>query len=262
MNENYTAIILAAGKGTRLRPLTNEKPKCMVPVGGKPMLERQLDLLTRCGIKDIIVVTGYLEEKISDHRITKVHNPDFDTTNMIYSLFCAEEYLRGNIIVAYGDIIYSEEVLKKLMQSKKDMVIASDQEWLQYWQRRFDDPLSDAESFVKGPDERVRSVGQVPGSKDDIEGQFIGLIKFSEKGCQKLKQAYKQCENSDTCAVNAWDSSRSLRNAYMTDILNHFAREGALNYIPIRRGWFEVDDTKDLEIANNRINKELAIKKG
>lgn len=261
MSNNYTAIILAAGKGTRLRPLTNEKPKCMVPVDGKPMLERQLDLLTKCGIEDIVVVTGYLEEEISDHRITKVHNPDFDTTNMIYSLFCAEEYLGGDVIVAYGDIIYSEEVLKKLMRSEKDMVIASDQEWLQYWQRRFEDPLSDAESFIKGPDESVRSVGQTPGSKNDIEGQFIGLIKFSEKGCQQLKQAYYQCRNNDTCAMNAWDSNRSLRNAYMTDILNHFALRGGLNYIPIQRGWFEVDNTKDLEIANNRFNTELAINK-
>ncbi|GAA5522413.1 phosphocholine cytidylyltransferase family protein [Aliifodinibius salicampi] len=253
MNNDYTAIILAAGKGTRLRPLTNNTPKCMVPVDGKPLLGRQLDLLTQLGIEKNIVVTGYLEEKIADPRITKVHNTEYDTTNMVYSLFCAKNYLSGDVIVAYGDIIYSEQVLQKLLQSEKDMVIASDEAWLSYWQQRCDDPLSDAETFKKGAGNRVESLGQTPSSTDDIEGQFIGLIKFSENGCQRLKEEYATANKSD-----AWESGRTLQNAYMTDMLNYFALKGELHYVPIQRGWFEVDTPRDLKIASDQISQPFA----
>jgi choline kinase len=249
MNNDYTAIILAAGKGTRLRPLTNDMPKCMVPIGGKSLLKRQLDLLTQVGIEKIIVVTGYLEEKISDPRITKVHNAEYDTTNMVYSLLCAEEYLEGDVIVAYGDIVYSEQALQKLLQSNKDMVIASDEKWLSYWQKRCEDPLSDAETFVKGPDNHVELLGQAPSSVDDIEGQFIGLMKFSEHGCRRLKEEYNTAKKS-----NAWESGRTLQNAYMTDILNYFAVNGELQYVSIQRGWFEVDTPSDLELASRKLS--------
>jgi len=222
----------------------------MVPVDGKPLLERQLELLTQLGIGKIIVVTGYLEEKISDSRITKVHNAKYDTTNMVYSLMCAEEYLGGDVIVAYGDIVYSEQVLQKLLQSKQEMVIASDEKWLSYWQKRCEDPLSDAETFKKGPGNHVKSLGQVPSSTEDIEGQFIGLMKFSEHGCRRLKEEYNAAKKS-----NAWESGRTLQNAYMTDILNYFAVNGELQYVSIQRGWFEVDTPSDLEIASRKLSK-------
>ena len=95
------AIILAAGQGTRLRPLTDDIPKCMVEVNGKPILNRQLDTLQSAGIENIIVVTGYEENKINDPRITKVFNEEYASTNMLYSLLCAEDYMEGNVIVTF-----------------------------------------------------------------------------------------------------------------------------------------------------------------
>jgi len=256
MDNNYTAIILAAGKGTRLRPLTNDKPKCMVPIDGKPILERQIEVLNKSGIEDIVVVTCYLNEKISDSRIAKVHNREYDTTNMVYSLMCAREYLRGKVIVSYGDIVYSQNVLQQLMKDDQEMVVASDEKWLPYWKKRFDDPLSDAETFKKGGGGSVLSLGQFPASTNDIEGQFIGLMKFSKDGCKKMKQAYDRCKSSGA-VENAWGSGRELTNTYMTDILNHFARRNLLHYIPIERGWFEVDNATDLRIANKEIDNEF-----
>ncbi len=257
MSSNYTAIILAAGKGTRLRPLTDDIPKCMVEIDGKPMLEWQLDLLTDAGIENIVVVTGYLEDKIRYPQITKVHNPEYSSTNMVYSLFCAEEYLQGDLIISYGDIIYSDEVLQKLMDSDEDIVIASDEEWLPYWKQRCDDPLSDAETFQKAEDQKVRSLGQMPESAKEIEGQFIGLTKLSCKGSVELRKAYFSCKCDKFCSENAWGSDRSLCNAYMTDLLNNLAGKGKLSYTPIHRGWFEVDTPSDLALAKNSISKKI-----
>ncbi len=253
MSDN-TAIILAAGQGTRLRPITNNIPKCMVEIASKPMLDWQLDVLTEAGIENIVVVTGYLDGKIDDPRIEKVHNEEYNSTNMIYSLFCAEKYLQGDVIISYGDIIYSEEVLSKVMNSEEDIVVASDEEWLPYWQQRCDDPLSDAETFRKGANNRVLTLGQKAKSIDEIEGQFTGLIKLSGEGCLDYKATYHTCKEDLECLENAWESGRSLRNAYMTDILNHLAGEGKVHYTPIQRGWFEVDNQRDLQIANREIN--------
>ncbi len=251
---DITAIILAAGQGTRLRPLTDDIPKCMVEVNGKPMLNRQLDILQSIGIENIIVVTGYEENKINDPRITKVFNEEYASTNKLYSLLCAEDYLEGNIIVTYGDIIYSEEILKKLVEDERDIVIASDEEWQNYWELRFEDPLTDAESFKKGENGKVQSLGKKAKSIEEIEGQFIGMVKLSQKGVESIKNEYHNCKDNALCRNNAWGSGRVLRKAYMTDLMNHFAHIGELYFNPIERGWFEVDDPKDLEVAEQSMN--------
>ncbi len=253
---NFTAIILAAGQGTRLRPLTDNIPKCMVEVAGKPLFERQLETLKKCGIDNIVVATGYKEEVIPGDGVTKVYNKDYAATNMIASLFCAEEHIKGNLIISYGDIIYSENVLNSLMENENDIVIASDEDWHPYWESRCEDPLDDAESFEKGEGDKVRSLGKKANSIEEIEGQFIGLIKLSPEGCRILKEEYHSCNNDETCRKNAWNSGRELKNAYMTDLMNHLASQEKLHYASINRGWFEIDNRKDLNVAEHLI-KEL-----
>jgi L-glutamine-phosphate cytidylyltransferase len=248
--KNFTAIILAAGQGTRLRPLTDDIPKCMVEVAGKPLFIRQLETLKKCGIKNIVVATGYKEEVIPGEDVTKIFNKNYATTNMIESLLCAEKYIKGDLIISYGDIIYSESVLKSLMENKNDIVIASDEEWRPYWESRCEDPLDDAESFEKGEGGKVRSLGKKAKKLEEIEGQYIGLIKLSPVGCTMLKNEYHSCKNDIKCNNNAWNSGRDFKNAYMTDLMNFMASKGKLHYHPIFRGWFEVDNHKDLYIAN------------
>lgn len=250
---NVRVIILAAGKGTRLRPITNDVPKCMVKVRDRALLEWQLDVIEASGITDIITVTGYKEDKIKDSRVVKVYNERYASTNMIYSLFCAEEYMEGDLIVAYGDIVYSKKVLQRLINNPNDIVIACDEEWDEYWSERFDDPLSDAETFKKGAGNRVESLGGKPKDKRDIEGQYIGLIKFSAKGIASIKKEYHRCMDDETCFLNAWNSGRNLENSYMTDLLNYMAAHNEVHYQSIERGWIEVDDHSDLKIAERYI---------
>ena len=103
------AIILAAGKGERLRPLTNKIPKCMVKLFDKTLLEYQIDVFKSCNINDVTVVTGYESDKIKIDGINFLHNQNYDTTNMVETLFCAEEKLSENVIISYGDIIYEKQ---------------------------------------------------------------------------------------------------------------------------------------------------------
>lgn len=253
MKKNYKAIILAAGQGTRLRPYTDTVPKCMVEAAGRPLLLWHLDTLEGCGIKDITLVAGYREDKITDPRVVKIVNERYATTNMIESLFTAEQKLFGDVIIAYGDIVYSKDVLTQLMNDDRDVVVACDDEWEAYWSERFDDPLSDAETFVKGLHGTVESLGKKTKDKSQVQGQYIGLIKLSPQGCERLKRLYHDASNDLEQKKNAWGSGRPLEMAYMTDLLNYLASKGELYYTSIKRGWVEVDDHADLEIAKNQL---------
>ena len=125
-------IILAAGKGQRLSPLTDEKPKCMVKLFGKSLLEWQIDVFRELNINDISVVTGYKKELISINNVKFYHNSDFENTNMVETLFCAEKEFDDTIIVSYGDIIFETSVLQKLIESKEEFSIIVDKKWKKY----------------------------------------------------------------------------------------------------------------------------------
>ncbi|NDF48111.1 MAG: phosphocholine cytidylyltransferase family protein, partial [Nitrosopumilaceae archaeon] len=120
------AIILAAGEGKRLRPLTDNIPKCMVNLFGVSLLQRQVDIFRKSGIDDISVITGYRSDKINIQSVRYFHNDKYDTTNMVETLFCAKEVMSGSVIVSYGDIVFQKNVLEKLVQSNDDFSIVVD----------------------------------------------------------------------------------------------------------------------------------------
>ena len=120
------AVILAAGQGTRLRPLTNHLPKCLVQVHGKPLMKYQLESLEQAGIQECVIVVGYLGEQVQRHfgprfcnvRITYVTNEIFDHTNNIYSLWLARQELNDDILLLEGDLLFEDELLGDLIRSR------------------------------------------------------------------------------------------------------------------------------------------------
>ena len=111
------ALILAAGQGTRLRPLTDEKPKCLVPLMGKPLLVHQVHTLQQAGINNIQIATGYRKDQIKALGFDYSFNERFAETNMVETLFCASDFIQreGDLIIAYGDIVYQLSNLKALL---------------------------------------------------------------------------------------------------------------------------------------------------
>ena len=240
-------IILAAGIGMRLRPLTLERPKCMVELEGKPLIKHQLDLFEKFDIEDINVVTGYLEEKIQFSKVKKFYNPRFDTTNMVSTLFCADELFDGedDIIVSYGDIVYNTKVLKALINSNKQLNVVVDQSWRKYWEARMVDPLQDAETLKIGRDGYIKELGKKPNSYKDIQGQYIGLIKIRKDVVKLIKNYYYNLDQTDTYDGKTFD------NMYMTSLLQMISK----NIIPlfpvyVKSGWIEIDEPTDLKFAH------------
>src|SRR3972149_8258746 len=143
------AIILAAGKGTRMGNLTKEKPKCTLNFLGKTLIERQIKIIKEAGIDDIIIVVGYMPDKIECSGCIKVENKEYDKTNMVESLFCTRNHWDDGIVVSYGDIIYELKVLKQLMDSNNAINVVVDLNGTSYFKDRFgDDFLSETESLI------------------------------------------------------------------------------------------------------------------
>lgn len=254
-------IVLAAGQGKRLHPLTNNKPKCMVELFGKTLLQRQIEIYRNCGISDISVVTGYHDSKINYPDIYKLKNKRYLTTNMVESLFCAQEKLFGSVIVSYGDIIFEKKIIKKLINSENDISIIIDKNWKDYWKIRFNDPLKDAESLVLDKNGFIQSIGQKVENVEEIEGQFIGLMKFQNDGIKNIKKFYEKIKKISISGSNPINTNLPFEKSFMTDFL-----QGLINFdyklkaVSIKNGWLELDSLKDYRLYK-KMHVEDTLKK-
>ena len=235
-------IILAAGEGTRLRPYTLDRPKCLVEVDGRSLLDRQLDVVARRDIGPIVIIGGYRANMLRGRAAELKTNSRYAETNMVWTLFCAEEELAGEVIVAYGDIVYSAAVLDSLVASRADMAVTIDLDWEAYWRARNEDPLSDAETLKLAADGKILELGRRPKSLEEIQGQYMGLMKFSEQGVENLKRIFHQA-----CAEGSIQG-KPPEKAYMTDLLQTMIDAGvAVQSVPVHGGWVEIDTVRDLE---------------
>ena len=244
-------IILAAGRGTRLSPLTDDKPKCMVKLFGKSLLEWQIEKFRKFGIKDISVVTGYKKELISMDGIKIYYNKNFEKTNMIETLFCAKKEINETVIVSYGDIIFEDSVVQKLIESNEDFSIIVDKEWKKYWDMRFDNPLDDAESLILDSENNIKNIGQKTTTLHEIQGQYIGLMMFKGNSTKIIKKFYEKMKKLSKIDKNPLNSNLSFELSYMTDFLQGLVNEKyKLKAILIKNGWLELDSIQDYEIYN------------
>lgn len=255
-------IILAAGQGTRLRPLTDDRPKCMVEVNGKSIIERQLDTMRACGIKDedITIICGYcsdvLKKKFQDTNINFIVNEQYETTNMVCSLMCAKSLLESekDVVISYGDIIYDESVFGKILEAKDDASVVVDDGWLGYWAQRCEDPLEDAETLMIDQEDYLTEIGQKTREFSRIQSQYIGLMRFKGQGIKELLALNAEAERRDKSNERLWRTDRNYAKMYMTDLLQGLIDEGyKLRAVHIHRGWFEIDDRDDLKIVESKL---------
>ena len=239
------AIILAAGQGTRLLPYTKDLPKCMVEICGKPLIEFQIEVLKSCGLENISLVGGYKLEKLKKFKLPIYENKNFASTNMLYSLFCARDLFKDDedLIISYGDIVYSKEILKDLVSANNAVNVIIDRNWQEYWESRFENVLEDAETLILNDTNEIIEIGREPKDLSQIQGQYIGLIKLNKNG----KEIF--LENCPTL-LDENINGKSFNNAYMTDFLQELINRGkCVKAFTTRFNWIEIDRVEDLKSA-------------
>ena len=239
------ALILAAGRGSRMGALGDERPKCLVELEGHPLLARQIAALRGGGVTEIGIVRGYRGEKLIWPGITYFDNPRWAETNMVMSLAAAAEWLRsGPTIVSYADIFYRSDLVRGLAQSPGELVITYDRSWHQLWSRRFVDPLSDAETFRTGADGALLEIGGKTTRIEEIEGQYMGLLKFTPDAWAKVEFLLARL---DEPVRNRLDMTSLLRRLLAADALRigTHATDGQ---------WGEIDNPGDVELYQGMVS--------
>lgn len=248
------AIILAAGSGTRLKKYTQNLPKGMLLFMGKTIIERQIETYHKCGINDIIVVRGFEADKINYANIKYYTNDNYANTNMVESLMKAQSEFNDDVIVSYSDILFESDMLKSMMASSGDFCCAVDDNWKEYWLKRYGKTDFDTESLVIDGNGNIIELGLENPPMEKISARYIGLLKFSENGLkfiQKImEKAYMEYEDTP------WQQSgKTVRKAYMTDLLNAVIQSGQdVKAVHFNNGWIEFDTNEDYEQAIEWVN--------
>ena len=246
-NTDPHVFFLCAGQGTRLRPHTDHVPKCMVNYKGRCIIDYSLSVCDLLKLKNITLVTGYKSEVLVRPNVSYVHNPSYMHSNMVHSLMCglnSEFYHNTDVIVSYSDIIYTSDVMKKLINSNSDnFSVIVDKDWFSLWSERMEDPLLDAETLKLDAHGYLKEIGCTPNSYQDIEGQYIGLIKLTSRGVQILKHFYKNLDKGKQYGGKSFD------NMDMTTLLRLLIDAGQrIKPVFINGGWIEIDCEDDAKV--------------
>ena len=250
------ALIIAAGLGSRLKNHTENLPKCMLDFGGKTLLQRQLDAYKKSGIENISLVKGYKKEKIKYKNIQYFENTDYRNNNILNSIFYAEKFINGNIIISYSDILFDMSVVQRTMDTNHDISVVVDIDWRGYYVGRKDHPISEAENVIFNSNNEVVKIGKINTGKEEVHGEFIGMIKLSNRGTEIFKQHFHRLKK--IYWNKPFQRAKIFQKAYLTDFIQELVDIGIkVHCVIIESGWKEIDTVEDYKKALIGFNKKF-----
>ena len=253
---NCKALIIAAGLGSRLKKHTENLPKCMLDFGGKTLLQRQLDAYKKCGIKDISLIRGYKKEKINYKDIKYFENTDYRNNNILNSIFYAEKIINGNIIISYSDILFDSSVVERTLNSDHDISVVVDIDWRGYYVGRKDHPITEAENVIFNSNNEVEKIGKINTGKEEVHGEFIGMIKLSNRGTEIFKEHFHRLKK--IYWNKPFQRAKIFQKAYLTDFIQELVDIGIkVHCVIIESGWKEIDTVEDYKKALVAFNKKF-----
>lgn len=232
------ATILAAGMGKRLRPITDHTPKCLIEFNGKSLIDNYFNSFYECGIREAVLVVGYLSEtierKLGDRhlgiRVKYVHNKDYAFSNSAYSLWLAkDEISEGSFILTDSDILFDGRILQRLLNSKYENCLVVDPVF----------EKTGEEVKVVGEANIVKHLGKGIPDRSKVVGESLGLYRFSEKVTGLLFEGIEKYLNIHGRTAEYEDA--------LDSVLSYFK----MHYV-MTRGlqWIDIDSPEDLQKAN------------
>ena len=239
---------------SRLRTLTNDKPKCMLKLFNETLIERQIKIFHSYNINDITIVTGYMGEMINVPDVNYVKNKNYETTNINESLFCALEPSSSPILVTYSDIVFEQKIIQQMLEFTGGIGLAVNLNWKKCYQNRNMHPLSEAENVLVENGRILQIRKNISKSLENQQvGEFLGLMMLSSEHVKILLERYSYLKKNH---VGAFHNSSSLSNAYITDMLQEIINCGVtVNPVFTEGKWCEIDTPEDLKNAEKSINK-------
>ena len=238
MAGNILAVLLAAGTGSRLRPLTDNLPKCLLEVGGRPLLDYQLEALAAHGVTDLLVVTGHAAGEIRRRypRLRTVHDPKYAATNNLHSLWTARREFAGREFVClHTDLLFHPAILGPCLDSRADVCVL------------LDPTLVEETMKARVEDNRVVEIGKnIP--KEKMFGTFLGIARFSARAAAALPGV-----------LDSLLTREENRQAYFTACLPALAAKAFTTGYTLTEGlpWVEIDSTADLRYASDDVLPRL-----
>jgi len=232
------AIITAAGQGKRLRPYTDDRPKSIVELGGRPMILYTLDILSACGIKEAVIVIGYHAEKYremigdsyKDVKITYVENKDFATTDNMTSLWMARGHIDKGYVFFNADVLVEKQILKNLLDNPHENVCVIDDGLSK---------LSKTGMLMKVENDKIVSLGR---GLPDGNARAIGMYKYSAEGANAYFKEIGKLMESDREMLQIEQPMELFlkhHDIYAERVAGLF--------------WEEIDDEKDLRKAEKNL---------
>jgi L-glutamine-phosphate cytidylyltransferase len=236
-------VILNAGRGMRLHPFTDTVPKCLIEIGGRTILEQQISILYRCGLKEVVIVTGYRENKIRerlrlaalDRNVRYIYNPDFDTSENLVSLWAAKAELSdSDCLILNGDTLIEPDIIRTKCEQAATypVTLASDSK-----------AVYDADDMKLHLDgDRVVRIGKATCAQN-AKGEAIGLSRVSRRGGTLL-----------TAVLDKMVATEKGRQSHYPAAYQMLADMGAVGCSMINTpSWFEIDCPADLELAHRQV---------
>ncbi len=251
------ALILGAGRGRRLKALTDEQPKPYASIGGRRILDWLLQALRDAGVSDFVFIGGYRIDQVRHDypQMTFCHNPDWERTNILASLMCAEDHMDGEFLVTYADILYRSGVVRRALDHPGDAVLCVDTRWRERYADRSQHPEDDAEKVLTEGDRVLRVSRRLPSA--EACGEYIGVARFSAAGASALRRHYHQLKARFDGQVR--QDGTPFRQAYLIHLYQHMLEQGERFHMVTTGGEYaEVDTEEDYALANESWPRRFA----
>jgi choline kinase len=244
------AIIIGAGRGSRLKAMTDTQTNCYATVGGRRILDWTLDAFDRAGLRDDkVFIGGYQIDQIRrDYpQLTFAHNANWQNNNILLSLMHAEPYMDGGFVCAYSDILFLDTVVRDALNHPGDIVLCVDTRWRERYADRTQHPEHDAEKLSVTGD-RVKEIHRGMPS-ETADGEYIGVAKFTPRGAQLFKQHFHRIQHE--YAGKPWREAKVFEKAYLILLFQEMIEQGVpIHYVPTHGDYIEIDTEEDYALAN------------
>lgn len=241
------AIIIAAGYGSRLGKETQAKPKGLLDINGKTILDRQISLFRKNGINEIVIITGPYKN-FGVENVSYIHDENYEKHDVLGSLMAAKDEIQGNVLTSYSDILFDESILKQILGFSGDIGIPVDLDWEKSYDGRTEHPKSEADNVLIKNGKIIKIQKEISKENpNDIIGEFLGPVIFSKNGAKKFVENFLRLKKTHQ---GPFHRAPSLKKAYLTDMLQELIDlRYEITPIIINGRWCEIDTPQDLEKA-------------